>query len=154
MKADGRYVTVKTIDEPDAATISQVAALEDQAFGRGGLNEWHLPVIARHGRLYVLSAGKNIIAAASLIRDWTIGRAFLFDFVVAEDERGRGHGRLLLEYVLADLKKSGIEHVELTVALDNAEAKGLYESFGFKEVAVLVNEYGAGEDRLDMKVRL
>jgi ribosomal-protein-alanine N-acetyltransferase len=140
-------LTVRLIESPDTDTIARIAALEEEAFGRGGLNEWHLPVIARHGRLYILKYGEKIIGAASLIRDWEAGRAFLFDFVIEKDARGRGYGRFLMEQLLVELKEQGIERLELTVAPDNIEAINLYKGSGFQKSAVLADEYGCGEDR-------
>lgn len=147
-------LTVKIIEQPDPEMIARVAALEEEAFGRGGLNEWHLPVIARHGRLVVIIEDERVVGAASLLRDWVGRSAFLFDLVIAGDVRGRGRGRLLLEGVIENLRNDGVERLELTVAPDNKAAVDLYAQVGFTRTGVLADEYGRGQDRLTMALTL
>ena len=147
-------VYVRCVEQPDSEIIAVVAALEEEAFGRGGLNEWHLPVIARYGRLYVLFEGEQIVGAASLVRDWTAGTAYLFDLVIANEARRRGYGRYLMEEVIAHIGGEDISQIELTVAPDNWQAVGLYESLGFSMTKALKDEYGKGQDRLKMVYEL
>jgi RimJ/RimL family protein N-acetyltransferase len=45
--------------------------------------------------------------------------------------RGRGIGKALMERTLAGARNRGFTRVELTVRVDNARAKRLYERFGF-----------------------
>ena len=141
------------ITEPDSEIIAKVTTLEEAAFGRGGLNEWHLPVIARHGRLFILLEGERVVGAASLIKDWSAKTAYLFDFVVDSGVRGKGCGRLFLEEVIDSLRVEGVSTVELSVAPDNQRAIDLYESLGFEKKRMLVSEYGEGQDRWLMETR-
>ena len=145
---------VRLIKTPEPEVIAAVATLEAQAFGRGGLNEWHLPVIARYGRLYVLESGTRILAAASLIKGWTVRGAYLIDLVVERELRGQGCGRLLMEQVVDRLKKEDISFLELTVAKDNISAINLYHLLGFEKTDTRLNEYGPGHDRLAMSVKI
>lgn len=147
-------ITIKILEHPDPEIIAQVAALEEEAFGRGGLNEWHLPVIARRGRLVVIIEDERVIGAASLLKDWAGSTAYLFDLVVAGDARGRGCGRLLMEGVIENLRNKGIERLELTVAPDNNAAVDLYTQLGFKRTGLLAGEYGEGQDRWAMALAL
>jgi len=143
---------VRLVSEPEPKIIAEVAALEARAFGRGGLNEWHLPVIARYGQLYVLESKTGVLAAASLIKDWRGGGSFLIDLVVDHELRGQGCGRLLMERVVDRLKKDGLAFIELTVAKDNISALNLYHQLGFKKKDIRLEEYGPGEDRLVMNL--
>jgi ribosomal protein S18 acetylase RimI-like enzyme len=160
--------------------LQRIAALEGKAFGRGGLNEWHLPVVARQGRLYVLESGDDLLAAASVIRSWPADLspppcdeapaprhceeapptrqsqtvAYLIDFVVSGDHRGRGFGRRFLQDMVQDLKKEGVGRLGLTVAPDNVAALSLYRSAGFKRTAHYADEYGSGRDRWLLELTL
>jgi ribosomal protein S18 acetylase RimI-like enzyme len=50
--------------------------------------------------------------------------------VIAE-YRGRGIGKALIEAALGAAKAKGLTRIELTVRVDNARARGLYEALGF-----------------------
>jgi len=61
------------------------------------------------------------------------GNAFIYGFVVASDERGRGHGKAILAKMIKVVRA---EHpqaaIALEVAVKNERALGLYESLGFR----------------------
>ncbi len=59
---------------------------------------------------------------------------------VKENQRGKGYGRKLLDYLLAYAKKSGFEGVELS-AVDTAV--GFYEKLGFVKQGNFYLEAGA-----------
>ena len=58
--------------------------------------------------------------------------AGLFDVVVHPDSRRRGHGRALVESLLARASAMGAQHAYLQVVADNKAALALYESMGFE----------------------
>lgn len=147
--------TVHLIAEIDKRVIKQVAALEAEAFGRGGLNKWHLPVIIRYGCLHVLEIDGRIIGSAEMIRSWGDSRdAYLVGLSVSRKYRNRGYGRLLLNEVIDKAKRDGCARLLLTVDERNGIALNLYRSFGFNIDATLPDEYGLGEDRLLMELDL
>jgi ribosomal protein S18 acetylase RimI-like enzyme len=49
--------------------------------------------------------------------------------------RGRGLGRLLVAFGLAEARRLGGERVELGVYAENTAARALYASFGFVEAS-------------------
>ena len=59
---------------------------------------------------------------------------------VIEQARGRGVGRLLIEYLLAEARRSGIARISLSVEQDNP-ALFLYEATGFRVVGSVGNAY-------------
>ncbi len=139
---------ITRIELPSPQLVNEIALLEEANFGRGGLNEWHLPFIIRHGRLYVLTSCGKILGAASLIRDWDHGsKAYLVDFAITKGRQKEGLGRLLLKGILEEMEQEGVEVLELTVAEENSAATNLYERFGFCRVDFLKDEYGQGRDR-------
>lgn len=56
------------------------------------------------------------------------------------EARHVGIGAKLIEAALAKAKEKGLSRIELTVRLDNANAKALYERFGFKLEGVNRND--------------
>jgi len=62
-----------------------------------------------------------------------LDEAELLTLVVAPDARQRGMGRDLLEDLMRALREAGIARLLLEVATDNAPARALYRSAGFRE---------------------
>lgn len=145
------------MSEPDAAIVKQLAMLEEEAFGRGGLNEWHLVPLIRHGRVFILrSSEKEIIGTVQYILDWDEPKkAYLFGISIAKPWRGQGLGNALLTQSITALQSELINMVELTVDPSNTAAVRLYEQkLGFTRGEYQENEYGAGEHRLAMTLVL
>lgn len=71
-------------------------------------------------------------------RDVDGGRRALVVYEVSVDEhsRGRGFGRLAMEFAAEEAKRRGIDQVGLNVFGGNDAARGLYRSLGYREVAV------------------
>lgn len=60
---------------------------------------------------------------------------------VAEELRGHGYGRKLMEALLGAAHRRGVDAVFLEVRADNPVAQRLYESLGFIEIAVRPRYY-------------
>ena len=67
--------------------------------------------------------------------------AYLWRFMVAAGEQGRGIGGRALELLLAHWREAGATSTRLSVEPDNAGAIAFYESFGFR----LTGEEAHGE---------
>ena len=57
--------------------------------------------------------------------------AFIMDFVLFEQFRGRGHGRGALLALETELARAGVTQIKLRVAFANERAFGLYKKLGF-----------------------
>ena len=73
-------------------------------------------------------------------------RAFLYNFEVKKDYRGKGYGTAILKYVLKNYSVN-----ELTVNKDNTRAIDLYKRFGFKVGKKFKED---GKTRVDMKINM
>jgi ribosomal protein S18 acetylase RimI-like enzyme len=60
------------------------------------------------------------------------GDAYIYGFVVNAEFRGRGYGRQILAYMIAEIAAERPQPVFLEVETDNAPALALYHSFGFR----------------------
>lgn len=59
------------------------------------------------------------------------GKAFIFDFIIDEEYRGKGYGKQSLAAMDEKLKAMGTESVALHVFGDNVSAQELYKKMGF-----------------------
>lgn len=75
----------------------------------------------------------GVAAGCVLMNDCTAGRSAEVVYLgVAPPFRGRGLGRTLLRHAGADAHARGLESIELAVDEQNAYAKGVYESEGYR----------------------
>lgn len=136
----------------EPALLERLVELEEEAFGCGGMNEWHLVPLLRHGRVFVSKKDDSVVGAVQYMRDWDKPElAYMVGVSVATAARGQGIGTELLADSIQQLFAEHFAEVELTVAADNAAAVKVYkEKLGFEVTGFRQNEYGQGQDRLVM----
>jgi ribosomal protein S18 acetylase RimI-like enzyme len=59
--------------------------------------------------------------------------AYLEEFYVAPERRGRGIGRALLQAAIDAARERGAAHIDLTTSEDDTTARGLYDRAGFTD---------------------
>jgi len=107
-------------------------------------------------RIFVLRH-EGVVAADEIVtcrRDRRGLSARLYSLAVDPAYRGKGYGRALLEHALRLLRSQGTRCMSLEVGVDNAPAVALYESFGFRRAARLIDYYGPGSDGWKMDLCL
>jgi [ribosomal protein S18]-alanine N-acetyltransferase len=107
----------------------------------------------RVARCSVVRCGRRLAGYLCL---WEIGHEIhITNLAVHPDFRRRGMARALLGAVLEDARRRGVGLAFLEVRPTNAEALGLYESFGFRVIGRRKGYYfDTGEDALVMEARL
>lgn len=147
---------IERVKQVDLTMLQRMVKLEIEAFGHGGLNEWHLVPFIRHGRVFLASDKDAAVGLIQYMRDWDNPRkAYLIGVSVAKAWRGQGVGTRLMQVSLEALKEENVDEVELTVDPENKGAIKLYvEKLGFMVKETRVSEYGAGEDRVVMTLSL
>ncbi|WP_371378430.1 GNAT family N-acetyltransferase [Sporomusa aerivorans] len=143
---------VELVSRIEPRLLARLVELEQAAFGAGGMNEWHLVPIIRHGRVFVSRNNAEVLGAVQYILDWERPElAYMVGVSVAAEARGQGIGTGLITQSLNRLFADKIAEVELTVEANNAAAIKVYkEKLGFEITGFRENEYGQGEDRLVM----
>jgi len=143
---------IELITTNDPAVTRRLVELETEAFGSGGLNEWHIVPIIRHGRVYALRKNHELIGCIQYILDWkNRNKAYVIGISIAKEWRGRNLGTELFSESLNTLSREEITEVELTVSPENLAAIRIYkDKLAFRCVGKLSDEYGEGEDRLVM----
>jgi len=106
------FLRANRIAEPLWTSARAMAALVD------------LPLVAA-----VDDEGPVAWGYAALVGD----TAWLYDIAVAPEARRRGHGRTLVQGLLARAKAAGAATAALQVVAANTAATGLYEGLGFTE---------------------
>jgi ribosomal-protein-alanine N-acetyltransferase len=73
------------------------------------------------------------------------GETHLLNLCIGRGNQGRGHGRMLLEFLLDRARARGSETVLLEVRPSNSVALELYSSLGFREVGLRRDYYPAAD---------
>jgi [ribosomal protein S18]-alanine N-acetyltransferase len=107
----------------------------------------------RVARCYVVREGGQLVGYICV---WEVAdELHITNIAVHPDLRRRGVGRALLSAVLDDARQRALRMVVLEVRPSNVEARGLYESFGFRVVGRRRGYYyDTGEDALVMETVL
>lgn len=146
---------VREIIDVDQSLVEQIVALEQEAFGIGGMNHWFLVPFIRHGRVFIACSSDEVVGVCEYMLDFRCpNQAYLFGFTIKSNWRRQGVGELLLRETCSQLKRDGIRAVSLTVHPNNLGARRLYEKMGFVQTGFRQDEYGPGEDRLEYVLEL
>jgi ribosomal protein S18 acetylase RimI-like enzyme len=135
-----------------AELLTELSRYDHEAFGPTGLRPFDLALVAWTGRLYLGRVEGQVAASCQLLRMldrphlvWIVG------FYVRPEWQGRGLGRQMLEWVLAELPSFGARGIEMTVVPGNDRALKLYFSAGFEQVDEVPEMYGAEEHRVMLR---
>lgn len=121
---------IRPMAQGDVAAIS---IIEAQVFSMPWKARDFLEMIADdHAYYYVAVIGGQPIGACGLRN--VVGEGQITNVLVAEEYRRRGIARRLLERMLAEAVREGMNAFVLEVRSGNQAAIGLYESLGFKTV--------------------
>jgi ribosomal-protein-alanine N-acetyltransferase len=148
-------VPTLSVERMRPADLDEVVAIERASFSmpwsRGAfLYEMEQNQVAR---CLVMREGARVVAYVCV---WEVAdELHVTNIAVHPRERRRGLGRQLLGVLLDDAARRALRIVVLEVRPSNAEAIGLYESFGFRVVGRRRGYYyDTGEDALVMEARL
>ena len=134
--------------------IADIVDYETVIFGDGGIGRWTIMPFVRYGKVYVLLENEEIVSVAEIMRTFDTKDAYIYGFFTKEKFSRKGYGSVLLNFIINEMEKSGIEAVTLTVDPENEKAVNLYLKHGFEKAELLTEEYGENEDRLYMRLEL
>ena len=106
------------------------ALLAGQAYWARGRSLEAVRQSIEHSLCFGVYEGPELVGFARVVTDYTV-IAWLLDVLVAEDHRGRGIGKALVEAALAH---PGLQNVRRWM-LGTRDAHELYRQYGFRELA-------------------
>jgi ribosomal protein S18 acetylase RimI-like enzyme len=123
-------------DAADAARLLHDfnSEYEDSTPGVPALTERLAELLAEGAITILLAAEPPLGIALFRIRPslWSSAAdVYLEELYVIPAQRGKGHGRALLNAAIEAAREAGADHFELTTGETDTEARGLYESRGF-----------------------
>ena len=151
-------IRVEELEEVEPCLLQALIEIEQEAFGKGGMNEWFLPAFIRRGRVYILwlEGTKWPVGVAECMVSWGRSQcAYLFGIAIREGWRGKGLGTRFLKEICRRLQQIGFSTLDLTVSPTNTPALRVYrDKLGFQTIDFHRAEYGQDEDRLVMRLDL
>lgn len=154
-KAESQHVTV--VDDKSLADVITISERQwDQSHSRALLNYSRIfkntfYALKRDGEVvgYCLCCIRPRISLRGLHKISAI-----CSFVVREDWRGRGAGRMIMEHVIKEMRLNNVSLMYLYVMMENHKAINLYESCGFKKVDTIGDICQLGSDCYKMELKL
>lgn len=91
-------------------------------------------------------AGYSKLGPNDLPGDAPAATLELYQLYVLTPWHGAGVGRALMDWTIAEARRRGASHLQLSVFIDNRRARRFYEKYGFTEVGRYVFMVGNHED--------
>jgi len=147
---------ITRVSPGQAGMIRQIIQLEAAAFGEGGLDEWDLMPLIRHGRVFCMEKSGQVLGCVQYMKDWDDpSKSYIIGLSIADGLRGKGYGTELLRTSMDILAGEGMKTFELTVDPENAAGIAVYvRKLGFEITGRRPDEYGAGIHRIIMEKRI
>jgi ribosomal-protein-alanine N-acetyltransferase len=142
------------------ADLEQIMALETSTFPTDAWSADSMSTELASEHTYYLfafdPAVPDVLAGyGGLLAPQGSGEGDIQTLAVADGARRQGLGRELVTALLAEAAARGAEEVFLEVRADNPNARALYDSMGFEQIAVRAKYYQPdGVDAQIMRVRL
>ncbi|ANP73848.1 tRNA (adenosine(37)-N6)-threonylcarbamoyltransferase complex transferase subunit TsaD [Cryobacterium arcticum] len=125
-----------TADDVDAIMALETSIFENDAWS----TEMMARDVADPGCYYLVAfppdAPDHIVAYAGLQAAQRSPESDIQTIAVAEEARGRGLGRVLMQSLITEARKRGARETFLEVRADNPGAQHLYRSLGFEDLGV------------------
>src|SRR5450759_333151 len=132
------------------------AALEPTLFAADAWSEqtWWAELAGRPRRCYVVAEqGGAVVGYAGVDRGGEV--ADVMTVAVASAAQTRGLGTLLMDWLIAEARRGGAQHLMLEVRADNVAAQRLYSKAGFVMTTVRRRYYQPADvDAQIMRLRL
>jgi ribosomal-protein-alanine N-acetyltransferase len=136
--------------------IPALTVLEAELFADDPWSEqtWWAELAGRSRRSYVvLEQGGTLLGYAGIDAGGQV--ADVMTIAIATPAQGQGLGTVLMQWLIAQARRAGAEHLMLEVRADNVAAQRLYSTTGFETLTVRRRYYQPGDvDALIMRLPL
>jgi [ribosomal protein S18]-alanine N-acetyltransferase len=123
--------------------LPEILAIEGEAFSLPWSLDTFRSLLEREPwALLVLEAPSGEVAGYAVL-GCVVDQGELANIAIRAADRGRGWGAILLDGVLAEAARRGVQQLFLEVRRSNDGAAALYRSRGFQEIGIRRNYYEA-----------
>lgn len=135
-------VRLREMEWPDIETLAELERqlFEDDAWSA---RSWWSELAGRPRRCYTVAEESGAIAGYGGI-DCAGSTADIMTIAVTPGRQGHGIGRILLDHLTAQARRSGAEALLLEVRADNEPARNLYLRAGFEHIQTRRGYYRPG----------
>jgi GNAT superfamily N-acetyltransferase len=109
-------------------------------------------IIDKGGKIFFAKYNNEIAGTVSLMRineqTYELGK-----MAVTEKFRGKGIGKLLIEYSIKEANRSGLKRIILYSNTKLSPAIHLYKKYGFKEVLLTNSVYKRSDIKMELKLK-
>jgi ribosomal-protein-alanine N-acetyltransferase len=128
-----------------------VTAIERASFSDPWTRTSFEQLLGRDHLFFTVATREGVVVGFSIAYA-VAGEAEIANIAVTKAARGQGIGGALLRHLLTTLRAAGAAEMWLEVRASNADARALYERFGFVEVGRRRNYYQRPvEDAISMR---
>jgi ribosomal-protein-alanine N-acetyltransferase len=134
--------------------IDAVMVIEHELFGR---DAWSPSMFASEleetgTRLYLVDETDGQVTAYAGLCAYAPHEAYVQTMAVAPAQQRHGVGSALLQMLIEETQRRGVDHLDLEVRADNVTAQRLYLRHGFTEIGIRPRYYQpSGTDALVMR---
>lgn len=141
----------KQIKKVDETLVNSVLEIENSLLGETSREKILSTFSNENLNYYALIVDGQVVGFYEI--SIIFPEAEIFDIAIKEEFQGKGFGSFLLDHIIDDCKKQGVDTIFLEVNSMNNKAINLYEKFGFERYSVRKNYYGEN-DAILMKLQL
>ena len=136
-QAERERVLIRPMERVDVESISR---LEEETFSMPWSQDSFLEMLENdNAKYYVAEREGHVVGGCGVIM--AAGEGNISNVVVDENERNKGIGFKLLQYLIEDGLKNGLSAFTLEVRVSNAAAIHLYKKLGFFSEGIRPNFY-------------
>lgn len=123
-----------------SADVERISQLEEETFSMPWSRDSFLEMITRKdARYYVAEIGGKVVGGCGMLI--AVGEGNITNVVVDKEERNKGIGYRMLQYLIEDGYRDGLTAFTLEVRVSNDAAIHVYEKLGFRSEGIRPNFY-------------
>jgi ribosomal-protein-alanine N-acetyltransferase len=133
-----------------ASDLDQVMEIEQQSYQFPWTEGIFRDCLA--GKYFCTLYSRKELILGYTVSQFVVDECHLLNLCVRPEERNRGIGKKMIDFLLNQARRRGIQSVFLEVRVSNAAAIHLYQQQGFNEVGLRADYYPASSGREDALV--
>ena len=134
------HIQIERVTTPEG--LDGVLEIEEASFKNPTSREWYERELTRPEVCFLYVLRTPEVPVAAFCAFWRVAdQAHINNLAVRPELRGRGLGSQMLEAIIVEAQRLGVESLTLEVRRSNIAAQRLYQRAGFHEAGVRKNYY-------------